>query len=164
MYRPSPCIRHFSWPPMAWLCAALLMASAWAPSASCQANYSVKEPPAPQASQAVATLLAESEHLQQTTQHNEALQAADRAMAAAFEAKALAGEALRHSGRASALVQLGRKVEAVAAWQAAADAWGRAGEGPSQIEPLVSAALQLWAIDNAQARKQLERALQVAKE
>ena len=164
MRRPSPCIRHFRWLPVAWLCAALLMASAWAPSASCQANYSVKEPPAPQASQAIATHLAESERLQQATQHNEALLAADRAMAAALEAKDLAGEALSHSARASALVQLGRKAEAMAAWQAAADVWGRAGEGPSQIEPLVSAALQVWTIDNAQARKQLERALQVAKE
>jgi CHAT domain-containing protein len=164
MYRPAPCIRHFSWPSLAWLCAALLMAFAWAPSVSCQANYSVEEPSAPRASQAVATLLAESERLQQATQHNEALQTADRAMAAAVEAKDVAGEALSHSARASALVQLGRKVEAVPAWQAAADAWGRAGEGPSQIEPLLSAALQLWVIDNAQARKLLERALQVAKE
>jgi CHAT domain-containing protein/tetratricopeptide (TPR) repeat protein len=146
------------------LCAALLTVSAWAPSASCQATYSVKEPPAPQASQAVAPVLTESERLQQARQHNEALQTADRALAAALEAKDPAGEALSHSARASALVQLGRKAEAVAAWQAAADAWGRAGEGPSQIESLVSAALQLWAIDNAQARKLLEGALQVAKQ
>ena len=149
---------------MAWLCAALLMASVWTPSASCQANDSVKEPPAARASQAVATLLAESERLQQAKQHEEALRAADRALTAALQAKDLAGEALSHSGRASALAQLGRKAEAVAAWQAAGDAWGRAGEGPSQIEPLVSAALQLWATDSAQARKLLERALKVAKE
>jgi CHAT domain-containing protein/tetratricopeptide (TPR) repeat protein len=146
------------------MCGAFLTACAWAPSALCQASNSVKEPPAPQASPAVASLLAECEKLQQAKQHEEALQAADRALAAAVEAKDLAGEALSHSGRASALVQLGRKAEAVAAWQAAGDAWGRAGEGPSQIEPLVLAALQLWATDNAQARKQLERALQVAKE
>lgn len=164
MRRPSLHSRHFSWSSMAWLCAALLTVSAWAPSAFSQANDSVEEPPAPQVSQPFATLLAESERLQQATQYNEALQAADRAMAAALEAKDLAGEALSHSARASALIQLGRKTEAVAAWQAAADAWGRAGEGPSQIEPLVSAALELWAVDNAQARKQLERALQVAKE
>src|SRR5215470_1156018 len=164
MYRPSPCIRHSSWPSMALWCAALLMASVWTPSAFCQASHSVKEPPAPRASQAVATLLAENEKLQQAKQYEEALQTADRGLAAALEAKDLAGEALSHSARASALIQLGRKTEAVAAWQAAANAWGRAGEGPSQIEPLVSTALQLWAIDNAQARKQLERALQVAKE
>ena len=164
MPRSGLCIYRVGGSSIAWLCGALLMASAWAPSSSCQANYSVEEPTAPQASQAVATLLAESERLQQATQHDEALQAADRAMATAVEAKDLAGEALSHSARASALVQLGRKAEAVSAWQEAADAWGRAGEGPSQIEPLVSAALQLWAIDNAQARKQLERALRVAKE
>jgi CHAT domain-containing protein len=164
MLRSDLFIQRLSGSSMARLFAVLLTASAWAPSAFCQATYSVKEPPAPQASQAVATLLAESERLQQATQHNAALKAADRAMAAAVEAKDLAGEALSHSARAASLSALGRKAEAVAAWQAAADAWGRAGVGPSQIEPLVSAALQLWAIDNAQARKQLERALQAAKE
>src|SRR5262249_43508528 len=131
---PSLCMRHLSWSSLVWLCAALLTVCAWAPSASCQANYSVKEPPAPQASQAVAQVLTESERLQQARQHNQALQTADRALAAALEAKDLAGEALSHAARASALVQLGREAEAVAAWQAAADAWGRAGEGPSEIE------------------------------
>ena len=150
--------------PLAWVCAALLTAGAWALSASCQENYSVKEPTAPQATQAVAILIAECETLHLALRHEEALQAADRAMAAAVDGKDLAGKALSHSARASTLVRLGRNAEAVAAWQAATDAWARAGEGPSQIEPLVSAALQLWAIDNAQARKQLERALQVAKE
>jgi CHAT domain-containing protein/tetratricopeptide (TPR) repeat protein len=163
MHRPSLCIHHFGWPSVAWLCAALLTALVWAPSASCQANYSVKEPPAPQASQAVATLLAENERLQQARQHEEALQTADRALVAALEAVDLPGEALSRSARAASLRALGRKAEAVAAWQAAAGAWERANEGQGQIEPLVSAALDLLAIDGQQARQLLARALRIGK-
>jgi CHAT domain-containing protein/tetratricopeptide (TPR) repeat protein len=163
MHRPSLCIRHFGWLSVAWLCASLLTAFVWAPSAFCQATYSVNEPPAPQASQAVATLLAEGERLHQAKQHEEALQMTDSGLAAALEAGDLAGEALSHFARAAVLMELGRKAEAVAAWQAAAGAWERAVEGPSQIEPLVSAALHLLAIDGAQARQLLTRALQVAK-
>lgn len=163
MHRPSLCIRHFGWPSVAWLCAGLLTAFVWLPSAYCQANYSVKEPPAPQASQAVATLLAENERLQQARQHEEALQTADRALAAALEAVDLPGEALSHSARAASLRALERKPEAVAAWQAAAGAWERANEGQGQIEPLVSAALDLLAIDGQQARQLLARALRVGK-
>src|SRR6267142_7197023 len=163
MPRSGLCIHGVSGSSIAWLCAALLTAGAWAPSAFCQKTYSVDEPPAPQASQAVATLLAEGERLHQAMRHKEALQVADHALAAALEAGDLAGEALSDSARAAALLGLGRKVEAAAAWQAAAGAWERAGEGPSQIEPLVSAALDLLAIDSSQARRLLTRALEVAK-
>ena len=163
MPRSGLCIHRVSGSSIAWFCVALLMACAWAPSAFCQATYVVNEPPAPQASQAVATLLAEGERLHQAMQQEEALQAADHALAAALEAGDLAGEALSDSARAAALLGLGRKAEAAAAWQASAGAWERAGEGPSQIKPLVSAALHLLAIDSAQARQLLTRALEVAK-
>ena len=157
------CIHRVSWSSIAWVCAALLTTSAWGPSAFSQASYSVKEPPAPHASQAVATLLAENERLQQARRHEEALQTADRALAAALEAVDLPGEGLSHSARAASLRALGRKAEAVAAWQAAAGAWERANEGQGQIEPLVSAALDLLAIDGQQARQLLARALRVGK-
>src|SRR6267142_190361 len=163
MPRSGLCIHRVSGSSIAWFCVALLMACAWAPSAYCQATYVVNEPPAPQASQAVATLLAPGERLYKGMQHKEALQVADRALAAALEAGDLAGEALSHSARAAALLGIGRKAEAAAAWQASAGAWERAGEGPRQIEPLVSAALHLLAIDSAQARQLLTRALEVAK-
>ena len=163
MPRSGLCIHRVSGSSIAWFSAALLTAFVWAPSAYCQATYVVNEPPAPQASKAVATLLAEGERLHQAMQHEEALQAADRALAAALEAGDLAGEALSHSAQAAALVELGLKVEAVAAWQAAAGAWERANEGQGQIEPLVSAALDLLAIDGQQARQLLARALRVGK-
>jgi len=163
MRRSGLCIHCVNGSSIAWLFAAVLTAGAWVPSAFCQATYSVKEPSAPQASQAVATLLAESERLHQVMRHEEALREADHALAAALEAADLAGEALSHSARAAALIGLGRKAEAVAAWQAAAGAWERANEGQSQIEPLVSAALELLAIDSQQARQLLARALQVGK-
>jgi CHAT domain-containing protein len=162
IFRSGLCIHRISGSSLAWLCAALLTAGAWAPSAFCQATYTVDEPRAPQASRAVATLLAEGDKLHQAMQNQEALQAADRALATALQAGDLAGEALSHSARAAALLGLKRKAEAVGAWHESAGAWERAGEGPSQIEPLVSAALHLWTVDNAQGRKLLERALQVA--
>jgi CHAT domain-containing protein len=95
--------------------------------------------------------------------YEEALKAADRAMASAREAGDRAGEALSHSACAAALLGLGRQAEAVVEWQEAARAWELTGEGPSQIEPLVSAALHLFAIDNVKARQLFTRALQVGK-
>src|SRR4029077_16936694 len=86
MRRSGLCIHRVSGSSIAWLFAVLLTAGAWVPSAFCQATYSVKEPSAPQASQAVATLLAESERLHQVMRHEEALREADRALAAALEA------------------------------------------------------------------------------
>ena len=148
---------------LAWACAALLTACFWAPSAFCQAAYTVKEPAAPNPSPAVASVLAETESLRQTVHNEEALAAADRALAAALKAGDPAGEALSDSARASALESLGRAAEAAAAWQAAAGAWERAGDGPGQIQPLVWAGLYFLAVDSAQGSQLLARALLVGK-
>ena len=163
MLRCGLYVRAVRWSFTVRLCAALLAAGGWAPSAFCQATYTVKEPSAPQASQPVAALLAEGHRLRQAVQHDAALQAADHALAVALAAGDIPGEALSHSARAGALLDLGRKAEAVLAWQAAAAAWERAGEATSQIEPLVSAALYLQATDIAQASRLLARALLVGK-
>ena len=146
-----------------WSCVALLALGAWSPAAFCQASYAVKEPAAPQPSQPIAVLLAESESLRQAVQHQQALQAAGRALAAALAAGDIPGEALSQAARAAAVLDLGHTAEAVAAWQAAAAAWERAGDATSQIEPLVSAALHLQAADSAQAGQLLTRALLVGK-
>ena len=159
----APAIHRACGSRLAWACAALLTACFWAPSAFCQATYTVKEPAAPNPSPAVASVLAEAEGLRQTVHNEEALAAADRALAAALKAGDPAGEALSDSARASALESLGRAAEAAAAWQAAAGAWERAGDGPSQIQPLVWAGLYFLAVDSAQGRQLLARALLVGK-
>src|SRR5262249_52507326 len=54
-----------------------------------------------------------------------------------------ASEAQAERLRAQVLSSLNRREEAINAWQAAAAAWARTGDGPGQIEALASMAQQL---------------------
>lgn len=155
--------QRVGWLSLVLSCAVFFTACIFAPATSGQSAYTVNEPARPNASQAVMTLLAQVEKLRERLQYAEALERAELAKTIAFDAGDPAGEALSQSARAKSLVALGRNPDAVAAWQKSAAAWERAGDGPSQIEPLVSASLQLWRSDKPQAQLLLTRALKVAK-
>src|SRR5207244_10493687 len=94
------------------------------------------EPPAPGATAAVQALLDEAVALAKEKKTEEALRAADRALAAAKDARDSAGEARAHRERALRLEELKRLSEAVEAWGAAAVAWEKIGDGPGRVEAL----------------------------
>src|SRR5262249_5680171 len=92
---------------------------------------------------AVQKILDEGNQLLQAKKPQEALAAADRALAAAREAKDATGEARAQRARGILLQETGRTGEALAARREAAEAWQRAGRGPGENEALASAALLL---------------------
>ena len=108
------------------------------------------EPPAPAATAAVQKLLDEAVSLGKEKKTEEALRAADRALAAAKETKDSAGEARAHRERALRLEELKRLSEAVGAWAEAAVAWERVGDGPGRVEAL--AMQSLLSIDESVGR------------
>jgi CHAT domain-containing protein/tetratricopeptide (TPR) repeat protein len=112
---------------------------------------STAEPPPPMPSAAVQKLLDEAARLGRARQTSEALQAADRALAAAREAGDAAGEARGQQERARELEASGRTDEAVAAWRAAAEAWERAGDGSERARMLAAAGLLLVATKTDEA-------------
>ncbi len=140
--------------------ATVLLAALLYPTASAQGpSKPTEEPPAPAASPAVVTILEEANLLLQAKKPQEALAAADRALAAAREAKDAPGEARAHRARGLALGGLERPEEAAAAWQTTAAAWGRAGDGPGRVEALAQAGLLLAGRQSESAPRLLEQAL-----
>jgi CHAT domain-containing protein/Tfp pilus assembly protein PilF len=109
------------------------------------------EPPAPQPSAAAQRILAEAAERLQAQKPLEALQAAERARAAAREGADPAGEAQAHALRARALEAANRAGEALVAWRDAAAACERAGDGPGRVEALAAAGLLLVRPNPAEA-------------
>src|SRR2546421_561654 len=116
-----------AWLPL--LLAALLLPHAGAQSPAPAPAKPPPEPPAPAASAPVQKLLDESARLLHAKKPQEALAAADSALAAAKEAKDAAGEALAQGERGMVLQELDRSGDALVAWKEAAAAWQRASDG-----------------------------------
>jgi CHAT domain-containing protein/Tfp pilus assembly protein PilF len=113
------------------------------------------EPPAPLPSPAVLVHLSWAAQRLQVGEPAQSLEAADQAVAAARSIDDHAGEALAQRHRAMLLYPMGRPVDAVAAWQAAAAVWDRAGYGPGRVEALAAAALVSMFDDRASEGKLL---------
>jgi CHAT domain-containing protein/Tfp pilus assembly protein PilF len=93
----------------------------------------------------------------------EALDASERALAAAREARDAPGEAAAQQVRGVSLERLGRREDAVAAYREAAAAWERAGDGPGEIEALGAAARLLIPQREAEARELVGRLAALAR-
>ncbi|MBI3950582.1 MAG: CHAT domain-containing protein [Acidobacteria bacterium] len=137
----------------AWLVVALALSATGAQVA--------EEPPAPQPSNTVHKILDEAIQLTQSKQWPEALQAADRALAAAQETGDPVGEACAQRLRALALESMDRREEAVATWREMAAAWERLDDGPGQVEALAAAALLLATKTEAESDQLFAQALAV---
>jgi CHAT domain-containing protein/Flp pilus assembly protein TadD len=120
------------------------------------------EPPAPQPSAAVQSLLTEARR-QQPQQPQEALKTAEQAVSLARQAGDTAGEARAHWTRGLVLRQIGRTADALAAWQESAAAWQRAGDGPGQVLALSAAGLLVVADKPGEAQSLLARAAAVGR-
>jgi CHAT domain-containing protein/tetratricopeptide (TPR) repeat protein len=122
-------------------------------------GQSSEEPPAPKPFAVVQKFLDEAGQLLQTKEPQGALAVADRALRVAKGAQDLVGQAEAQQSRARVLQDLGRRRAAVAAWQAAAAAWRRVGDGPGQVEALAAAAALLAAENLAEANQLWTRAV-----
>jgi CHAT domain-containing protein/Tfp pilus assembly protein PilF len=123
---------------------------------------SQQEPPAPAATAAVQSLLDDSARLAKENKAEEALQAAERAVSVAGEAKDVVGEALAQRERALRLAELKRPAEAQEAWGQAGMRWKMVGDGPGQVEALAMQALLLTVERAADARALLNQAVVLA--
>ena len=120
------------------------------------------EPAELKASPAVQNLLDEATTHASAKRPAEALATADRALVAAQVEKDGAGEAQAQKLRAQALSALNRGEEALSAWEAAAAACARSGDGPGQIEALTAMAVQLDAGQRDKASRLRAEALRLA--
>jgi tetratricopeptide (TPR) repeat protein len=112
-------------------------------SARISAIDSVQVEPPPPVSRAVEDLLTQARDAAAGDQPAKALALADRALDEAKRHGDIPGQAKAHRARARALADLDRDEEALLGWQAAADAWQKAGDGPGQIEALSELAVLL---------------------
>lgn len=119
-------------------------------------------PTEPKASPAVQKLLDEAIAHVSEQRPAEAMAVVGQALDAAHSGKDVAGEAQAERVRAKALSALNRNDEALTAWQSAASAWARAGDGPGQIEALASTSIELEAKQADQAAALRAQALMLA--
>jgi CHAT domain-containing protein/tetratricopeptide (TPR) repeat protein len=94
------------------------------------------EPSAPIPGPVVQESTSEAQALLETGRAAEALEAADRAVAAARARHDVVGVAESQRARAAALETLGRPTHALAAWSEAQAGWEQVGDGPGRIEAL----------------------------
>jgi CHAT domain-containing protein/Tfp pilus assembly protein PilF len=134
----------------------LVLAPCWA------GSKAPAEPAEPKPSTSVQQILDESDRFTQDNQLEKALQATERATAAAESEEDLPGKAYASRARALVLQALGRTDAAITAWQETATAWERLGDGPGVIEALASAGLLLMPDKSAQAEVQLARVFALA--
>src|SRR5262249_43191281 len=120
------------------------------------------EPKAPHPTPAVVALLDDGDRLLGEKKFEEALAAAQRALAAAEGARDDPGRAAAQRMRGRSLEALERAGDAGEAWTQAAALWGHLGAGPEAIEALGRKALGLDR-DDAQVAALVEQALGLAK-
>jgi len=101
------------------------------------------EPAEPKPSPTVQKLLDKATADVSAKRNAEALALAERALVAAHAENDGAGEAQAQRLRAQVLSAMNRREEALSAWEAAAAAWARMGDGPGQVEALSAMAAQL---------------------
>jgi hypothetical protein len=143
-----------------WLAAALVAVRF---AVAQEAGLPASEPALPQPTAAVRALLEEADGLREAGRRVPALAAVARGLAAARTARDPAGEAWAHQRRAQLLDTPGRRGEAAAAWEEAAAAWGRAGDGPSQIQTLLLVGALLPPEQGPKAIRLFERAVELGR-
>jgi CHAT domain-containing protein/tetratricopeptide (TPR) repeat protein len=101
------------------------------------------EPPGPAASPAVQSIVDAAERFLDDDEPDQALAAADRALALATAEEDAEGQAFAQRTRARALDDLDRRDDALEAWQATERAWVRLDAAPERIEALLARAVLL---------------------
>jgi CHAT domain-containing protein/tetratricopeptide (TPR) repeat protein len=118
-----------------------------------------RERPAPKATTAVQAVLTEGDRLLGEKKPDEALAAAERALAAATNSRDTAGQAYARMLRARACEARNRPDDAITAWSESAGLWEKLGAGPERIEALCAQALSLIRSDPAGAASLVEQAV-----
>ncbi len=134
--------------------------AAWQqPGVKTQDPHMLDELAAPQPSVEIKQLLEAARQFSEAGQYQQALQAAQQALDSAQQSGDIVGISMAQLARGDALVGLKLPLEAVAAYQAAAEAWMQVGDGPGQIASLARAGLQLLDADPRRGRELLAQAV-----